>query len=198
MQQIFGVQVYAAIFILIGVGLTACSNQGVSRSDMNQSISVRYGMVVNVEQVELKSEAVKGAVVGGLFGAVIGHDALASAAIGAAAGGLLTRAAEGSNKANAYTVDMTDGAETKVVTESDNIRMGDCVAIEQGSSANIRLASSVHCEHAGHPALDHPAVAAKEQQEAGACHDAKQLALDAITDEEIDLAVKKVRALCEA
>ena len=198
MQQIFGVQVYAAIFILIGVGLTACSNQGVSRSDMNQSISVRYGTVVNVEQVALKSEAVKGAVVGGLFGAVIGHDALASAAIGAAAGGLLTRAAEGSNKANAYTVDMTDGAETKVVTESDNIRLGDCVAIEQGSTANIRLASTVHCEHAGHPALDHPAVAAKEQQEAGACHDAKQMALEAVTDEEIDLAVKKVRALCEA
>ena len=198
MQQIFGIQVNIVIFLLIGFGLTACSNQGVSRSDVDQSISVRYGTVINVEQVALKSEAVKGAVVGGLFGAVIGHDALASAAIGAAAGGLLTRAAEGSNKANAYTVDMTDGAETKVVTESDNIRMGDCVAIEQGSSANIRLASSVHCEHAGHPALDHPAVAAKEQQEAGACHDAKQLALDAITDEEIDLAVKKVRALCEA
>ncbi|MDH3976944.1 MAG: hypothetical protein OEU86_00395 [Gammaproteobacteria bacterium] len=169
-----------------------------SRSDVNQSIVVRYGTVIDVEQVKLKSDVAKGAVAGGILGAVIGKDAVASAAIGAAAGGLLTKAAEGSNVAYSYTVDMVDGLTTKVVIESDNIRVGDCVVVEQGSSANIRMTSPVHCEHAGHPALDTPEVASKEQGEAGACHEAKQQALQAKTDQETDLAVKKVRALCES
>jgi outer membrane lipoprotein SlyB len=190
--------VFTACLLCLMAFLVGCSNGGFSRSDMNESISVRYGTVSNVQQIKLKSDAAKGAIAGGILGAVIGEDKVASAAIGAAAGGLLTKVAEGSDVGYQYTVEMTDGVATKIVTEAGNVRVGDCVAIEQGRSANIRIASGVHCEHAGHPGLSDASVTSRQQRDATSCHTAKQQALQAKTDKEIDLATKKVRALCEA
>ena len=72
------------------------------------------------------------------------------------------------------------------------------MAVEQGKTAYIRDASPVHCEHAGHPGVTDPDVTANAQSEASACHNARQLALEAKTDEELDFATKKIRALCES
>ena len=178
--------------------LAGCANQGVSRQDVNQTINIQYGNIESIEQVELQSNAAGGAVTGSILGAVIADNALEGAIIGAFAGGALTAAAEGDNMANSYTVRLLNDTEVKIITGAGNLRAGDCVAVEQGKTANIRYASPVHCEHAGHPGVTDSDVTAKAQGEASACHDARQLALAAKTDAEVDLATKKIRALCES
>jgi outer membrane lipoprotein SlyB len=178
--------------------LAGCANQGVSRQDVNQTINIQYGTIENVEQVKLQSNAAGGAVTGSILGAVIADNSLEGAIIGAFAGGAVTAAAEGKNTANSYTVKLLNNTEVKVVTGAGNLRVGDCVAVEQGKTANIRDASPVHCEHAGHPGVTDPDVTANAQSEASACHNARQLALEAKTDEELDFATKKIRALCES
>ena len=57
---------------------------------------------------------------------------------------------------------------------------------------------NVYCEHQGHEALDDPIVHANRQEEAAECHAAKQMALQATTEEATDIALKKVRAFCES
>ena len=86
---------------------------------------------------------------------------------------------------------------TKIITETKGIQEGDCVSVELGRTANIRRVSTVYCEHPGHEALADPIVHANSQEEAAECHAAKQMALQATTEETTDIALKKVRVFCE-
>jgi hypothetical protein len=72
-----------------------------------------------------------------------------------------------------------------------DIRDGDCVSIEQGQHANIRRVSSVHCEQQTSTPPAHHAQAAEE------CDLAKQALIAADTDKALDIAIRKVRVLCE-
>ncbi len=179
------------------VFLQACA-PGVSRQNVNTSINVQYGTVQSIAQVDLQSNAGSGAVMGGILGAIVGNNALQGAAVGAASGALLTVAAEGSNKANSYMVSMPNGRTIKIVTETGGLRVGDCVAVEQGRTTNIRFASPVYCNYPNHPGVTHPDVVAEAKDDASVCNQAKQQALKATTSAEIDLTVKQVRALCES
>ena len=173
--------------------------QKVSRSDLNSSFDIRYGTVERVERVKVKSTAPQGAIMGGLIGgATSGHSRRGKHAVqGAVAGALLAAILEGDRKAFKYTVDFEDGSVTKVITETGDIREADCVAVELGRTANIRRVSDVHCEHTEHEALTDPIVYAETQKEAAECHAAKQMALQATTEEATDIAIKKVRVFCE-
>jgi len=181
--------------------LTACATNGkVDRQNVDTTIQINHGIVENVQQVELKSEAAKGAVLGGIVGLVAVHGSTAQnvggAIGGALAGALLTRALEGSNKANAYTVLLNKGSEVKVVTESKHIEIGDCVAIESGKTTNIRRVSAILCE----PSKPHPVDKELESvhyREAQECHEAKKQLLQAETEADISALERKVRALCE-
>ncbi len=84
-----------------------------------------------------------------------------------------------------------------MITESPGIAEGDCVTVELGQTANIRRVSSVHCENVNHKAFSDPEVHEKRQEDAQECHDAKQMALQATTEEATDIALKKVRVFCE-
>jgi outer membrane lipoprotein SlyB len=173
--------------------------QTISRSQLGGAFQIKYGTVELVEPVKVQSQAAKGAVMGGLLGgATSGHHHRGKHAVeGAIAGALLTALFEGNRKAYQYTVDFDDGSITKVVTESGGIVERDCVAVELGHTANIRRVSAVHCEHRNHEALADPIVYAKGQTEAAECHAAKQMALQAKTEEATDIALKKVRVFCE-
>ena len=156
--------------------------------------TIRYGEVTSVSVTSTEDDDhVSGAVKGGLLGKAIGRrrpgvdrGVIAGAAMGAAA-----------DKADdkslyLYTVQLVDGDGTiRIHTEQGDIRQGDCVSIEQGEHANIRRVSSVHCEHRTSAPPPHHAQAAKE------CDLAKQELMAASTDEEVDIAIKKVRVLCE-
>jgi len=182
---------------LLTVNMTVA--QTVSRGQLNSSFDVRHGIVAQVEQVRIKSQAGQGAVMGGIVGGVTsGHHHRGKHALeGAAAGALLTALLEGKRRAYQYTVSFDDGSATKIVTETPGIVEGDCVTVELGQTANIRRASSVFCEHTAHEALAESIVHAKVQSEAAECHAAKQMALQATTEEATDIALKKVRVFCE-
>ena len=194
------VYLVAAMFLLALLPLETVSAQQVSRSQLGSSFEISYGTVSTVEKVKIESQAASGAVTGGLIGgATSGHHHRGKHALtGAAAGALLTALLEGDRKAFQYTVELNNGNTTKIITETPGIVEGDCVTMELGQTANIRRVSSVHCEHDDHEALAEPIVHAKRQTEAAECHAAKEMALQATTEEATDIALKKVRVFCES
>ncbi|MGI9201768.1 MAG: hypothetical protein ACR2QL_11955 [Woeseiaceae bacterium] len=189
----------ASVFILLLVPMETIWAQQVSRNQLGSSFEINYGTVTTVEKVKIESQAASGAVTGGLIGGVTsGHHHRGKHALtGAAAGALLTALLEGDRKAFQYTVELNSGSMTKIITETPGIAEGDCVTVELGQTANIRRVSSVHCEHTAHEALAEPIVHAKRQSEAAECHAAKEMALQAQTEEATDIALKKVRVFCE-
>jgi outer membrane lipoprotein SlyB len=155
---------------------------------------IKYGKVEGVQTVKKDASHAGGAAVGGLAALAFGrgpHRMLkvaASAAAGAAIQGAAT-----SGTLMQYTVRLIDGPEIKVSTEQPDIRMGDCVAVESGQYTNIRRVGSVHCEATVQP---NPAPA-HHQSVANDCETARAELANAKTDDAVDLAVKKVRGLCE-
>jgi outer membrane lipoprotein SlyB len=167
-----------------------------------QASSVLTGTVTGAQSVDLNdSNAIKGALVGGAFGAALTSSNKGSsrkkrnAAIGAVVGG-----ARQSNKTapgSLYTVTIADASTVQVATEQTEIRVGDCVYVEQsGSSANIRRAPDAACAPAAQEVMQDPAIQAEMQEEASECVEAKQELIDAETDEATDRAIMKVQLLC--
>ena len=193
------------IFLTVMVFLTflGCASSGVDRSDVSTEIEIQYAIVTNVEMVKIKSDVGKKAAIGGIWGLAIGAFAggdVGSAVAGAAAGSALTAIAtkidEGSSEAASYTLKRRDGSEIKVITEDKHLENGDCVAVETGSTTNLRHVSQEMCT----PPLDHIVeneLAAEHQEDAGVCHEAKMELLNAETDEDLTAATKKVRVLCQ-
>ena len=188
------------------VALTAagCASQGgVSRDSMDSTIAVNYGTVASVTAVKLQSNAARNATVGGLAGLLTqargsGSERLVGAAIGAAVGGLATKAVEGDNMANSFVINQTRGGTVKVVTEQQNIVVGDCVAVETGRHTNLRRVSPTQCNPPSqlHPTID-AQISRHEQGEANACHQAKEELLKAQTETEINALTRKVQVICD-
>ena len=184
-----------SIFIAV-VALVATPAVAQRRGDTNRVISVHYGVVIGVESVQLESGAAGGAVLGGLVGAMRGRGRSSgsqarSAAAGAAIGGVGTRLLEGSNEAREYKIRLFSGQHIRIITEPTNTRLGDCVSVEQGRQTNIRRVSDVHCE-----ARDAVPTAA-HVAEATACDQAKQGLIEATEEEALELAIRRIRILCE-
>ena len=175
------------------------SAQQVSRSQLGSSFQIHYGTVETIERVKIESSAPQGAVMGGIVGgATSGHHHRGRHAVtGAVAGALLTAILEGDRKAFKYTVELDDGSLQKIITEQGGLVEGDCVTVEIGQTANIRRVPAVHCEHTDHEVMSEPIVHAKRQSDAAECHAAKQIALQAQTEEEMDIALKKVNVFCD-
>ena len=156
-----------------------------------QSVTINYGTVDHVQTVSKDAKHAGGALAGGVIGAVIGPRrhrglrAIAGAGIGAAVQGSATKGTQ-----QQYTVRLISGGTTIINTEQQDIRSGDCVSIEQGSYANIRRVSSVHCETKTQIPQHHKSIASD-------CETAKHELTNAKTDEAVTLAAKKVRILCE-
>jgi hypothetical protein len=79
-----------------------------------------------------------------------------------------------------------------VVTNEAGMRVGDCVAVEQGAHNNLRLVEDARCTRKAQTAPP-PATAVRE---ANACVAAKDALLKADTDEDFDRAERRVRLLC--
>jgi len=90
----------------------------------------------------------------------------------------------------------------RVVSDQAGKRVGDCVAVEQGQFANIRLVPDSRCAGRSQPAPAKAAPAkaapapAADVQQASACEQAKEQVLAANTDEEFDRAERRMRLLC--
>jgi hypothetical protein len=168
-----------------------------------QSVSIQYGKVTGVREVDLNSGAVpKGALVGGALGlASAGGKSSGKKArntiVGAAAGGAIAGAAQGSTHGMMYQVDVGAGGMIQVVSDQRELRTGDCVAVERaGDTANVRRVSAGYCEKANEAAVK--SVADEAQKDAEECAAAKQQLVDATTTQAADLAGRKVALLCNS
>ena len=177
-------------FLIASVFLTLTVNAAAEADDT--VISIQYGIVKAVQTVEKDSKHAGGALAGGVIGALIGpsrHRGLrvaAGAATGAAIEGHAT-----SGTLQQYAVDLGSGGTIEISTEQDDIRVGDCVSIEQGQHANIRRVGSINCESQQQTPPDHHVSGASN------CEKAKNELSGAQTDDEVDRAIAKVRTLCE-
>jgi hypothetical protein len=202
---------------LVGItGIAVCATalaiagaraQEVPREQVGTSFEIRYGVVetVQVGKMDATASTARGAVIGGVVGlAAADHDDdLRGALKGAAAGALIAKLVAKHQENNApnvytYSVALVDGGESKIVSETGDIRQGDCVAVEYGQSANVRRVSNAYCDSDMEVARADAAVSAQAQQAAADCHAAKQVALQAKTEAEMDVALKKVRLFCES
>lgn len=187
--------------ILIGLLILSTSQSvlAVNSAYLNSVIDVNYGTVESVGRTKVDSKAGQGAVLGGLLGALTSgsHHRGKHALTGGLAGGVLSAILQGDRKAYSYLIQTVAGNERRVITEQSGIRVGDCVAIEEGKMTNLRRVPLVHCEHHQHKVMVEPMVHAKATEDAAECHTAKDMALKATTDDEIDIAMKKVKIFCD-
>ena len=141
-----------------------------------QNVSITVGIVEAAEAVTLQSTGGgKGAVVGGTLGAISGGDSKSSrrknALIGGTAGALVSRSGE--SQGMQYAVRTGSGQGIVVVSDQTQIKVGDCVSVEQsGDRANIRRLDPVACD----PGAKEAVAALQDEliEEANECDAAKQ------------------------
>jgi len=169
-----------------------------------QSMTVQTGIVIGAQAVNLQSEAGRGAAVGGMVGLAATSSRQGSsrrarnAVIGAAAGGAIARSTQGDLNGMQYTIEISSGTRITVVTDQTQVRIGDCVNVEQAGTgtANVRRVSPYLCEAAADDDIDDE-IAAEYNQLADMCLAAKERLLDAETEEEIEVAIRRVHILCD-
>jgi outer membrane lipoprotein SlyB len=183
-------------------GLAACAGGDgmVSRSSLDEAVGVSYGTVESVTPDKLSPTGeIAGGLAGGLLGLALtaGHSGgsmLLAGAGGALAGGLLGDELQGGDTANRFTIARADGSTLEVTTEQRDLRVGDCVVIEQGRHTNLRRTSARLCEPGG-VATD-TRVGLMAQSDAQVCHDAKEELLGTQGAAAIKQAAARVQALC--
>jgi len=188
---------FASVAVLLLAGCAATDpSTGTSR---NTIISVEYGTVQQVEQVNLDAKATSGALVGGGVGLLAasggtGVQQAGAAAVGALIGAMIQKHRAGTG--DRFTVLLTNGSTIQMITEHHDIAVGDCVSVEQGKHANIRRVSPVMCN----TAASNPGYAvmhAANVTESEECLAVKEELMAATTEAQADLAYKKMRAFCE-
>jgi len=192
--------------LLLGaVVVAACvmvSVTGALAQRAGQMAIIHYGTVVGMVTVDLNDgNVVKGALVGGAFGAALTKSGKSSsrrrrnAAIGAIVG--TAAAAAKKTTGRRYSVRTNEGTVMQIVTEQTAILVGDCVIIEEASGrANIRRTALSACDVASQSLMNSPDIQAELQEEAAECTAAKDGLVNAETDEQMDLAVRKIQILC--
>jgi outer membrane lipoprotein SlyB len=169
----------------------------------NAQMRVQYGRITNVQATTVTDTTARtvGTLVGGGVGLATGSGQSGSnralRGIGGAAAGRGVGSLAGRSQAFEYTV-LVDGTSTvRIVSDQAGKRIGDCVAVEQGQFSNIRLVPDARCAPRAQaaPAKAAPPPAAEVQQ-ATACEQAKEQVLAAATDEEFNVAERRMRLLC--
>ena len=186
-----------AVTSLLFAGLASAQRSG-------QSMSIQTGIVVATQAVNLQSAAGRGAVVGGVVGYATTSSRQSSSrrarntAIGAGTGALIARRAQGSLDGMQYTIETGPGSRIVVVTDQTQIRVGDCVNVEQAGSgtANVRRVSESLCDAVFDNQVDEE-LQTYMNREADACLQAKDRMMEAETDEAFDIAVRRVDFFCD-
>jgi hypothetical protein len=103
----------------------------------------------------------------------------------------ITAALEGDRLGYSYALRFQDGGTSNFVTEKGYLQRGDCFVVERGQYANIRRVANALCDG------DSKAVAEQSRiRDAEQCHAAKEQLLAATSDEEIEIASRKVSIIC--
>ena len=164
------------------------------------SARVSVGIVERAERISLKSNTGRNALIGGALGWGLARNkssgTQAAAALGGAAlGGGGTKVAQGDNMAMQYTVRTSADSVIQVITDQTEIRIGDCVIVEENSkSANVRRKDPAMCRPATREVMAQ--VEEELQEDASQCDAAKQRLFEAKTSQEVDVARQVMEILC--
>ena len=169
-----------------------------------QSMSIQTGVVIAAQAVDLQSAAGRGAAIGGVVGLAATSSnrstsrRLRNTAIGAGTGALIARGAQGNLDGMQYTIETGPGSQIVVVTDQTQVRIGDCVNVEQasGGTANVRRVADSLCEAAFSNSVDED-LHTYMQYEADMCQNAKERLMEAETDEAFEVAMRRVNFLCD-
>jgi hypothetical protein len=169
-----------------------------------QSMTVQTGVVIAAQAVNLQSAAGRGAAIGGVVGLAATSSnrstsrRIRNTAIGAGTGALIARGAQGNLDGMQYTIEVGPGSRITVVTDQTQVRVGDCVNVEQAGSgtANVRRVSEGLCEALFANEVDEE-LQAYMTREADMCLQAKERLMDAETDEAFETAMRRVKFLCD-
>jgi hypothetical protein len=83
----------------------------------------------------------------------------------------------------------------KVITDQTEIVQGDCVTVEEvGDSANVRRADPTMCQPASQQVVQD--LTGELEEEAYECLEAKEQMLQAENEQQLDIAIRKVKILC--
>ncbi len=168
-----------------------------------QSMSIQTGIVVATQAVNLQSAAGRGALVGGVVGYATTSSRQSSSrrarntAIGAGTGALIARRAQGSLDGMQYTIETGPGSRIVVVTDQTQIRVGDCVNVEQAGSgtANVRRVSESLCDAVFDNQVDEE-LQTYMNREADACLQAKDRLMETESDDAFEVALRRVNFFC--
>jgi outer membrane lipoprotein SlyB len=187
--------------VVAAIMLVACASYG---QRAGQSITIQTGRVVAAQSVNLQSQAGRGVAVGGILGYAATSSRHGSSRrarntiLGAAAGGAIAASAQGSLNGMQFTVEIDSGTHIQVVTDQTEIRVGDCVNVEQAGrgTTNVRRVSKALCEAVASNTVDTD-IRQEMSASADRCLAAKERLLDAETDAQIDAAIRRVEILCD-
>lgn len=193
------------IHLLFVVLITIPISQTVFAQSVGQSKKIQYGVVTASKEIDLSSNAApKGALIGGGIGLLTTrrgpsrHNRTRNVVVGAAAGAAIGAASSSDDTGILYDV-KTDTGVVQVVTDQTEIRMDDCVAVEQaGDTVNLRRVSADHCTQANVAAVEPAAAPAADEsgQANKGCLAAKQQLVEAKTKDDAELATIKMKTLC--
>jgi hypothetical protein len=186
------------------LALLAAWSDNLAAQRAGQSMSIQTGVVIAAQAVNLQSAAGRGAAVGGVVGLATTSSnrstsrRIRNTAIGAGTGALIARGAEGNLDGMQYTVEIGPGNHIVVVTDQTQVRVGDCVTVEQAGSGttNVRRVSDALCEAAFAGGVEED-LNAYMQYEADMCLNAKERLMEAETDEAFEVAMRRVQFLCD-
>ena len=187
------IKFFTATIVLFAAGNALAQKSG-------QSMQIQYGVVVGSSYVQEKSDAGKGALVGGAVGYGLTRNKssskkAAATVTGAALGGAAKNKSQGSREARQYEVQTASGT-VVIISDQTEIQVDDCVRVENpgNSNANIRRVDGAYCD----PASAEVVAELKDDalEEANECADAKKELAAAQDDAAFDRAYRKVEILC--
>ena len=187
--------------ILAAAALALLASTEAFSQRSGQSIQIQYGTVVASSYLQEKSDAGKGALVGGAIGLYTGKGKSSGTKFrrttaGAVAGGALASAAQGDRSARQYEVQTQSGI-VVIISDQTEIQVDDCVLVENPgtSNANIRRVAPTYCDPASADVIAE--LQEEMQEEAQECVAAKQELSVADTDDAVDRALRKISILCD-
>ena len=163
------------------------------------SASITIGIVEQAQQIQLDAQTGRGALLGGAAGwALARNQSSAGQALGAAAGAGLGAASQNRRHGGTgmqYTVRTSQGSAVSVVTDQTQVRVGDCVSVEEtGNVANIRRVDSALCQPVSPQVVEQSTPTL--QAEADRCEQAKERLFAATTPEEVEVARQVMDIMC--
>jgi len=192
------------LIIPLAVAVTSLLFAGlVSAQRSGQSMSVQTGIVIAAQAVNLQSNAGRAALIGGVVGYATTSSRQSSSrrarntAIGAGTGALIARRAQGSLDGMQYTIETGPGSKIVVITDQTQIRVGDCVNVEQAGSgtANVRRVSESLCDAVFDNQVDEE-LQTYMTREAEACLQAKDRLMKTESDDAFEVALRRVNFFC--